>query len=99
MAKAVQVQVLLSAPNYFKFSMKRFVLMALAAALLAGCVRYDMLLTNGGRITNVSKPRFDATNGIYSYKDVTGRERYVSAGRVVQIMPHSRKNENGFNNP
>lgn len=79
--------------------MKRFVLMALAAALLAGCVRYDMLLTNGGRITNVSKPRFDGTNGIYSYKDVTGQEHVVSAGRVVQIMPHSKKNDNGFTSP
>jgi hypothetical protein len=63
------------------------------AALLAGCAhRYDMTLTNGTRITNVSKPEFHRDEGAYYYKDVTGRVRHVNSGHVVEITPHSRKN-------
>lgn len=79
--------------------MKRLFLLTLAAGLLTGCVHYDMILTNGGRITNVSRPKLDPTKGAYVYKDVAGNVRYVSAGRVVEIMPHSHKNNPGFNAP
>jgi hypothetical protein len=72
-------------------------LLAVLAALLSGCAhRYDMTLTNGIRITNVSRPLLDRDQGIYTYKDVTGQSREVSAGRVVEIEPHSNKQAQGF---
>ena len=66
---------------------------AVCAALLAGCAhRYDMTLTNGTRITNVSKPEFHKDEGAYYYKDVTGKVHHVNSGHVVEIKPHSSKN-------
>jgi Bacterial protein of unknown function (DUF903) len=63
------------------------------AALLAGCAhRYDMTLTNGARITNVSKPEFHRDEGAFYYKDVTGKVHHVNSGHVVEITPHSGKN-------
>jgi hypothetical protein len=64
-----------------------------AAALLTGCAhRYDMTLTNGLRLTNVTKPVLDRESGVYTYTDLNGRVRHVFAGRVVEIGPHSSKN-------
>lgn len=64
-----------------------------SAALLTGCAhRYDMMLTNGARITNVSKPIFSKEEGAFYYKDVTGKIHHVSSGHVVEIKPHSGKN-------
>jgi hypothetical protein len=51
-----------------------------------------MTLTNGGRITNVTKPVYDKDKGVYTYKDVAGNEHHVNSGHVVEIKPHSRKN-------
>jgi len=63
------------------------------AALLTGCAhRYDMTLTNGYRITNVSKPEFHKDEGAFYYKDVTGKVHHVNSGHVVAIDPHSSKN-------
>ena len=63
-----------------------------SAALLTGCAhRYDMTLTNGARITNVTKPVFDREQGAFYYKDVAGKVHHVSSGKVVEIKPHSRK--------
>jgi len=65
----------------------------LSAGLLAGCAhRYDILLTNGEKVTNVTKPVLHRDDGVFVYKDVTGREHRVFAGKVVDIGPHSRKN-------
>ncbi len=65
----------------------------LCLLLLAGCAhRYDITLTNGERITNVTKPVRDREKGVFTYKDVAGHDHYVSAGRVVDIGPHSNKN-------
>ena len=64
-----------------------------AAGLLAGCAhRYDITLTNGERVTNVTKPRLNRDAGAFFYKDVAGNDHHVSAGRVVDIAPHSSKN-------
>ncbi len=64
-----------------------------AAVLLAGCAhRYDMVLTNGTRVTNVSKPTLDRQEGVYTYKDVAGNVKHINSGRVVEIAPHSDKN-------
>jgi len=66
----------------------------LAAVLLSGCAhRYDIMLTNGGRVTNVTKPVLDRETGVFTYNDVAGNEHKISAGRVVDIGPHSKKNE------
>ena len=53
---------------------------------------YDMTLTNGMRITNVTKPVLDRGEGAFYYKNVAGTVRHISAGRVVEIKPHSGKN-------
>jgi len=64
-----------------------------AAALLSGCAhRYDITLTNGSRVTNVTKPVLDRDIGVFTYKDVAGHEHKLHAGRVVDIGPHSNKN-------
>jgi hypothetical protein len=65
----------------------------MAAALLAGCARrYDITLVNGIRVTNVTKPILHREDGVFIYKDVTGKEHHVNAARVVDIGPHSDKN-------
>jgi hypothetical protein len=62
------------------------------AAFLSGCARhYDMTLTNGMRITNVTKPKLYREEGAYYYKDVAGNVHHVSSGRVVEIKPHDGK--------
>jgi hypothetical protein len=75
-----------------RFTQGRLLACLLCAALLTGCAhRYDMTLTNGARITNVTKPFFDRNEGAFYYKDVAGKIHHVSSGRVVEIKPHSRK--------
>jgi hypothetical protein len=62
-----------------------------AAALVSGCAhRWDMVLTNGARVTNISKPKREGD--VYVYKDVAGNVRHISAGRVLDIGPHTEKN-------
>jgi hypothetical protein len=61
-----------------------------SALLLAGCAhRYDITLVNGERVTNVTKPILNRSEGVFYYKDVRGLEHHVFAGRVVDIGPHS----------
>lgn len=61
-----------------------------SAALLTGCAhRYDITLVNGERVTNVTKPQLNRSEGVFYYKDVRGQEHHVFAGRVVDIGPHS----------
>ena len=63
------------------------------AALLAGCAhRYDMTLTNGMRISNVTKPQLYRDEGAFYYRDVAGKIHHVSAGKVVEIKPHAGRN-------
>jgi hypothetical protein len=63
----------------------------LAAATLAGCARrYDMILTNGGELTNVRKPTRDEKGGFYTYVDGRGQTNLVSIARVVEIHPHQK---------
>jgi hypothetical protein len=65
----------------------------LCACFLTGCAHhYDILLTNGERVTNVTKPVLHRDEGVFVYKDVTGKEHRVFAGKVVDIGPHSNKN-------
>ncbi len=96
-AKAVQVQDLQSAP-FFSIRMKMLFPALAAVLLLAGCAhRYDVTLTNGVRLTNVSRPLLDRESGVYVYKDIAGHKRQVIASRVEEIEPHSsRKVTNQF---
>jgi hypothetical protein len=72
----------------------KLLLSLLSAALLSSCAhRYDIMLTNGSRATNVTKPVLNRETGVFTYKDVAGHEHKVSAGRVVDIGPHSSKND------
>jgi hypothetical protein len=77
--------------------MKRTTLALVGACLLSGCAQhYDMVLTNGVRITNVRKPVLDHANSVYVYKDVAGNEHYITSGRVVEIKPHNAKEDKYF---
>ena len=68
--------------------MKVLLLMAVLAVALAGCAqRYKITLTNASVISTSSKPKINAAGSAYSYKDLRGREAWVSAGRVVEIAP------------
>jgi uncharacterized lipoprotein YajG len=83
----LQVQVLLSAPIFVK--MKKVLFSLLGTALLTGCMHnYDLTLTNGTKITGVSKPKFNKESGSYTYKNVRGEQRSISASRVAEIAPH-----------
>jgi uncharacterized lipoprotein YajG len=73
--------------------MNKVLPLLVTALLLAGCARrYDMTLTNGGRVTNVTKPVLDTESGQFTYKDVAGNKHHVSQVRVLEIKPHSRQN-------
>jgi hypothetical protein len=79
--------------------MKRVPSILVATLLLAGCAQhYDMVLTNGVRVTNVTKPTLNEDSGYYTYKDVVGQVRHVSQARVLEIKPHSRHAEFGSSN-
>jgi hypothetical protein len=83
---------LLRAPSLHSLKRAGLLPVLLSAALLGGCARrYDVALTNGERITNVTRPVLDKENGVFNYKDVTGEEHHINAGRVVEIGPHSNK--------
>ena len=68
--------------------MKTLFVIALAAIFLAGCARrYKMTLTNGKSITTASRPKLNKEGNAYLYKDPSGREAWISAGRVSEIAP------------
>ena len=74
--------------------MKKLLSLLLLTTLASGCARhYDMTLTNGVKVSNVTRPHLDKEGGRYIYKDVTGHEREINASRVTQISPHSNKND------
>ena len=69
--------------------MKAYLVMAAVAAVaLTGCAhRYKMTLTNGNSITTSGKPKLNKEGTAYLYKDLRGRESWVSAGKVTEIAP------------
>jgi hypothetical protein len=73
--------------------MKRtWVLLSIGLIALCGCAQhYVMKLSNGVQVTTPHKPKL--IHGAYHYKDSTGKERTVSAGRVREIEPASMARE------
>ena len=70
--------------------MKNVLLLLLVTVCLTGCMHnYDLTLVNGGRITRVSKPKLNKESGLYTFTDMNGKKKSVSASRVVEIAPHS----------
>jgi len=70
--------------------MKNVLLLLLGAVFLTGCMHsYDVTLVNGMRITRVSKPKLNKENGLYTFTDIRGEKKSISAYRVVAIAPHS----------
>lgn len=67
--------------------MKKIVLPLLAGLLvLTGCAHgYVLTLNNGQRISTTGKPRLD--NGFYYFKDPSGQQRMIFAGRVREVAP------------
>ena len=64
----------------------------LAAAALCGCARrYDMTLTNGGKVTNVRKPIRSKEGGSYICTTANGQQLVIPADRVLSIVPHGDK--------
>ena len=72
--------------------MKNVLLLLLGTVFLTGCMHnYDLTLVGGRKITRVSKPKLNKETGVYTFKDVKGRTNSISAGRVVEIAPHSNR--------
>ena len=72
------------------FNPRSLFVLLLAAAALCGCARYDMTLTNGGKVTNVRKPKFNKDGGYWSYIAANGVTNIIPAGRVVSVGPHEK---------
>ena len=83
----------ISAPRPLRRALRPRTIFALllAAAALGGCARYDMTLTNGGRVTNVRKPTRSKDGSYWSYVTASGTTNTVPAGRVISIVRHGDK--------
>jgi len=66
----------------------KFLLLAVACAMLSGCAsQYVITLHNGRQIMAASKPHLK--QGTYVFKDAEGKPASVSAGRVREVAPAS----------
>ena len=66
--------------------MKNCLVIAVAALVLTGCAHhYKMTLTNGNSITTSGKPKLNQAGNAYIYKDLQGKESWISAGKVTEI--------------
>ena len=76
--------------------MKNIAVILLALLALSACrTPYDITLTNGMKITGVSKPKYDQVSGSYIFKDASGRTNFIPRMRVSVIEPHERSTEEG----
>jgi hypothetical protein len=48
-------------------------------------------LVDGRRITRVSKPKFDKETGMYTFTNIKGEKKSITAARVVEIAPYTNK--------
>lgn len=74
------------------FNLRALFALLLAAAALCGCARrYDMTLTNGGRVINVRKPVRSKEGGNFTVTTADGKRLVISSDRVLSIVPHGDK--------
>jgi hypothetical protein len=66
----------------------------LLCAIVTGCVKYRINLTNGTNFTVLGKPKFDKENGLYRYKS-GGSNQTLSAQSVISIEPSSDSDWDG----
>jgi hypothetical protein len=70
----------------------RLLLAGLLAAVLCGCVRYDVTETNGIKLLNVRKPVRSADGTYYTLKLGNGQTTIIPSSRVIYIVPHGDSN-------
>ncbi len=77
--------------------MKKFLAILLVATALAGCrTRFDVTLTSGMKITNVSRPKLEPQSNFYYFKDAAGQMHSMPASRVSVIEPTGSSDEPRF---
>ncbi len=80
--------------------MKNKVALLLVTVALAGCrSSYDLTLSNGNRITGVTRPVLDKKTEQYHFKLADGRELTIPASRVRVIEPHGESSDPQFKTP
>ncbi len=65
---------------------------AIGAALWlsGGCAsHYNITTTGGYTITSTTKPHLNKETSTWTYKDPSGRMRFISAGSVTEVSPAS----------
>ena len=61
-------------------------------AILTGCVKYKVTLTDGSHFTVLGKPKYDEDDAVYRYRS-GGETITISAGRVRSIEPSAEAND------
>jgi hypothetical protein len=80
--------------------MKKILALLFAITVLTGCkTSYDVTLSDGKKITGVSKPVLDETKGQYQFKTADGQGVKVPASRIRLIEPHGESSAKEFVSP
>jgi hypothetical protein len=76
--------------------MKYLVVLLSVMVLCAGCrTKYDITLSNGNKITGVSKPVLNKETGFYEFKLANGKQEAVKSMRVRTIEPAGEEDYRG----
>ncbi len=97
--RLIQLSIIMKAPSAARILSITF--SCLFLGLAAGCAnRYDITLRSGNMITTKGKPKEDG-RGYYTYTDIDGATKRVSAGQVRQIAPHvdPKRDKSNFFSP
>jgi hypothetical protein len=81
--------------NFFG-PIRTFLLLTLLIALTGCKTSYYVTLSNGRKLSDVSKPVLDKETGNYRFKLPDGREVKVSSSRIRLIEPHGESSEPQF---
>lgn len=74
--------------------MNKLFLLLLVVLVLTGCrSTYDVILTNGKKIQNVSKPVLDESTGQFRFALPSGKQINMPQTRVRLIEPHGDSSE------